>query len=166
MGGSASLYFRPTWRQVCGRGLFAGVLVAALAALFPLWETVTGTVGPLDLVPIPAGFALGAVFAAPLAYRSGATVDESGVHPIALGRSAFGYAPWTSIVEIRPERRGTRTVPVIYLDGGRTLRMRAPYDGRLWAADPHFDEKVFMLRNLWETYRSWPTPAAGELPRR
>lgn len=166
MGGNASLYFRPTWRQVCGRGLFAGVLVAAVAALFLVYEGLTGSIELFDFVPVPAGFVLGAAFAAPLAYRSGASVDESGVHPIALGRSTFGYAPWTSIVEIRPERRGTRTVPVIYLEGGRTLRMRAPYDGRLCAADPHFDEKVFMLRNLWETYRSWPAPAAGELPRR
>ncbi|MEV0645900.1 hypothetical protein AB0I28_11620 [Phytomonospora sp. NPDC050363] len=161
-GGSTSLYFRPTWRQVCGRGLFAGVLVAAVAALFLLWEVFAGTVEPPDFLPIPAGFLLGAAFAMPLAYRSGASVDESGVHPIAVGRAAAGYAPWTSIVEIRPERRGTRTVPVIYLKDGRTLRMRAPYTGRVFAADSHFDEKVFMLRNLWETYRSWlPQPGGG-----
>ncbi|GLZ80144.1 hypothetical protein Afil01_49510 [Actinorhabdospora filicis] len=155
------MYFRPTWRQVVGRGLFAGLIVAALAALFPLWEAARGTFEWTDVLPVAGGFVLGACLAAPLAYRSGASVDESGVHPIAIGRSTFGYAPWTRIVDIRPERRGTRTVPVIYLDTGEMLRMRAPYTGPVFAADPHFDEKVFMLRNLWETYRTWlPQPGA------
>ena len=159
MSGSATMYFRPTWRQVCGRGLFVGAITAAFAALFVVWELAAGEFGALDLIPVPVGFLLGAAFAAPLAYRSGACVDESGVHPIAVGRATYGYVPWTRITDIRPERRGTRTVPVIRLESGETLRMRAPYTGPLFAADPHFDEKVFVLRNLWETYRSWlPEP--------
>lgn len=153
MGGG--VYFRPTWRQVVGRGLLAALIMALIAAVFPLWETARGVFVWPDLLPVMAGFVVGALVAVPLAYRSGAAVDGLGVHPITIGRSTFGYAPWARIVDIRPERRGTRTVPVIYLDTGEMMRMRAPYTGPLLAGDRHFDEKVYMLRSMWETRRSW-----------
>jgi hypothetical protein len=33
--------------------------------------------------------------------------------------------------------------------------LRAPYHGRLLASDPGFERKLFMLRNLWETHRTF-----------
>jgi hypothetical protein len=44
---------------------------------------------------------------------------------------------------------------VVYLDTGQTAWLRAPYHGRLLASDPGFERKLFMLRNLWETHRTF-----------
>ena len=48
-----------------------------------------------------------------------------------------------------------RTQVVVYLDTGQTAWLRAPYHGRLLASDPGFERKLFMLRNLWETHRTF-----------
>jgi len=50
-------------------------------------------------------------------------------------------------------------VVAAYLDSGRVIRLRAPYDGGLLDHDPDFERKFFTLRNLWETHRNSRKPA-------
>jgi hypothetical protein len=73
-------------------------------------------------------------------------------------RTAGGDAPWHRIEDLRAERRGGRTHVAVYLDSGQVLRLLAPYDGGLAARDPQFERKLFMLRHLWETHRSFVLP--------
>ena len=39
-----------------------------------------------------------------------------------------------------------------------------PYDGRWLAADPEFERKLFMLRNLWETHRTFARDPSHDVP--
>jgi hypothetical protein len=147
--------FRPTGRQAAARGAFAGAVVGAVLAGLVVashltagragWWTALAALG----VPLAAGVLLGPA----LIRGSGADVDGQGIHPTPA--SPYSFAPWRRIVDIRPERRGRRTVVSVYLDSGVVHRLAAPYDGALLAGDPDFERKLFTLRNLWETHRSW-----------
>jgi hypothetical protein len=159
--------FRRTWRQAIARGLFLGVLVAVGLALVmvavvtgpALLDRVAGTrLGGVDvppiawlvvLVPLPTG----ALLALLLRRRFGADLDRLGIHGIPLALE--GFAPWKLVVDVRAERRHRRTVITVYLDDGTVLRLRAPYDGELLGRDPEFEQKLFMICHLWETYRDW-----------
>jgi hypothetical protein len=59
---------------------------------------------------------------------------------------------------VRAERRGGRAHVAVYLDSGQIVRLLAPYDGGLVARDREFERKLFMLRHLWETHRSFVLP--------
>jgi hypothetical protein len=144
---------RPTAIQAIGRGSYAGVLMGlggsgvailvALAVHGPIWVAI--------LVPLLAGGAAGAVMALAFGRDEGADVDDVGVHPVPA--QAIGALPWQRIEDLRTERRGGQIRVAVYLVGGRTVRLPAPYDGRLLGADPQFERKLIMLRHLWETHR-------------
>lgn len=157
--------FRRTLSQALGRGLFAGVVagvacVAALVAMIGVRHT-AGAGGPPypwlwilagALLPPVAGAACGAVFGVHI----GVDADDRGLH--AVPRSVRLSGPWPRIVDVRAERRRSRTVVAVYLDSGAVLRLRAPYDGLLLGHDPGFERKMFLLLNVWETHRNWHSP--------
>jgi hypothetical protein len=145
--GAAS--FRPTWRQALGRGLYLGVLVsvAVLTAAVPIaafaeppvWLWVL-----LILVPPVAGVAGGVL----LGRRTGTEISARGIRT-----AARPVQPWSRVVDLRAERRGTRTVVSVYLDSGASVQLAAPYSGEWFAADPRFELKVFALSQLWRSHR-------------
>jgi hypothetical protein len=155
--------FRPTATQALGRGAWIGagvglLLLSTLAVLawagltaqfdVPLWLTVAG---PLAVCPV-----VGASFGLLFGRDEGADVDDFGIHTVP--RTAGGDAPWHRIEDVRAERRGARTHVAVYLDSGQIVRLLAPYDGGIVARDPEFERKLFMLRHLWETHRSFVLP--------
>jgi hypothetical protein len=84
---------------------------------------------------------------------SGVDADDLGIHLVPARPG--GLVPWQRVVDLRAERRGARTVVAVYAESGSVTRLRAPYDGQLLASDPEFERKLFMLRNLWETHRTF-----------
>jgi hypothetical protein len=155
------LRLRPTGRQAAARGAWRGGLVGAvlLAALL-----IGYAAGVRDWVGwgkaewatvVVVGAALGAVIGAARGRSRGVDADELGLHPVP--RRPGELVPWQRVAEVRAERRGWRTVVVVDTIV-ETTRLRAPYDGWLMAGDPGFEEKLFMLRNMWETHRSYNLP--------
>jgi len=170
---AVKITFRPTSRQVLGRALFLSCLsvVVALvpAVLYMLavghWYKFT----LLGLFLIAAAVALAVAYAG--ARKHGVVLDERGMHPLEVGAAqahsssrrhhgkdgprAELFAAWTDIADIRAERRAGRTVPVIYLadPDQRPWRLRAPYSGRALSSDDALDEKIFVMRSLWEGYK-------------
>lgn len=153
MSGMSPVRLRPTSRQVLGRAIRIGLLTAVVVAVPVVILWIQGGLVWVEVLLLPVACVAGALLAAPLLRRGGVDVDETGVHPVIPGPARREYAPWHDIVDIRAERRGARTVPVIYLDGGRSWRLRVPYDGVVLGRDPHFDEKLSTVRNMWETFR-------------
>lgn len=153
MSANLPVRYRPTSRQVLGRAIRIGLLTAAVVAVPVAVLWINGGLVWTEVLLLPVACVAGALLAGPLLRRGGIDVDELGVHPVVPGPTRREYAPWHAIVDIRAERRGARTVPVIYLDGGRSWRLRVPYDGIALGGDPHFDEKLSTIRNMWETYR-------------
>lgn len=152
--------FRRTPRQALGRGLYLGILAAALLAL----AVAAAFVGlrvlgarspayPWTWISIFGVLVVVVVFGTPV----GMDADDRGLR--AVPGSARLSAPWPAIVDVRAERWRSRTVVVVYLESGAVLRPRAPYDGRLLAHDPGFERKMFTLLNVWETHRNWGGPA-------
>ncbi|PRY58347.1 hypothetical protein B0I28_10560 [Glycomyces artemisiae] len=166
---AVKITFRPTTRQVIGRALFLGG-VSALVALVPAvgymlaaghWSHLT--LGGLVLVA--AAVALAVAYAG--ARRHGVVLDERGIHPLeSQGPQAKSerYAAWTEVADIRAERRAGRTVPVVYVSdpSQRPWRLQAPYSGRALSADDELDEKIFVMRSLWEGYRRGLPPRRAE----
>jgi hypothetical protein len=164
--------FRPTVRQAVGHGLYVGGLIGLTlattgAVLAGVWwgagerEPEHTGLGLLGIAVVPA--LLGALAGIALGTRIGTRADDRGIHrvpavpyPTAPGSPVVrSKAAWSTIVDIREERRHNRTIVAIYLDSGAVLALRAPYDGRLLAHDPAYERKVFTLLNLWETHRNW-----------
>jgi hypothetical protein len=152
--------FRPTVAQAAGRGaargLTAGAILALAAGLFG--SVVGGLIWPVAVVTfLFVGTGGGALLGALGGRDAGVDADDLGLHrvPAYPPLSPPPLAPWREIADIRAERRGGRTVIAIYLASGLVLRLAAPYDGRLFAHDPEFESKLFTLRHLWETHRSW-----------
>jgi hypothetical protein len=152
--------FRPTPAQAAGRGAYLGELcgLAITAVVLVLWSAGVasrlGVPGWLALIcPVAGGPVLGVAFGLLFGRLEGADVDDLGIHPVPGPPGA--YAPWHRIEDLRTERVGGRTLVAVCFDTGLVARLGAPYDGRLLAADPQFERKMFMLRNLWETHRSF-----------
>jgi hypothetical protein len=155
--------FRPTATQALGRGAYIGTVVGLLllGALTVLaWAGLTARWGvppwltlaaPLAVCPV-----IGAVYVLLFGRAEGADIDDFGIHTVP--RTAGGDAPWHRIEDLRAERRGGRTHVAVYLDSGQIMRLLAPYDGGIVARDPEFERKLFMLRHLWETHRSFVLP--------
>lgn len=160
--------FRWTRRQALARGLrlgllltlgttAAGLVAVGIPRLFDRLRDGPGgglTLRPLAWVTI-VGLPLlaGALIGLSRGRHIGADLDDLGIHQVPPVPRTF--APWQRIADIRAERHRRRTVVSVYLDSGVILSMRAPYDGALLAHDPLFEQKVFTLRNLWETHRRW-----------
>jgi hypothetical protein len=150
--------FRPTWQQALARGLYLGALVSligiaslTLASAAAAW---TGVTAPASWVwaVLAAGPPLGgALLGPPVARRTGTEICAGGIRIHSV--FADGIAPWNRVVDVRAERRGARTVVSVYLDSGASLQLQAPYSGELFAADPHFESKMFALSHLWRSHR-------------
>jgi hypothetical protein len=152
--------FRPTWQQALARGLYFGALFSVLAlttgivttvvlinavaaaASPPLWLWAVLAVGPT---------ATGALLGPVLRRRTGTQICAGGIRTLSVFED--GLAPWNRVVDLRAERRGARTVVSVYLDSGASLQLQAPYSGGLFAADPHFETKMFALSHLCRSHR-------------
>jgi hypothetical protein len=150
--------FNPTWQQALGRGLYRGVLGSIVSTMLtiltwaafgppPVWWW-----GLTVLAPLAAGGLTGLF----LGRRNGTEIGAEGIRTVTP--FAQGVEPWSSVVDLRAERRGARTVVSVYLDSGASLQLRAPYSGELFAADPQFEMKVFALWNLWRSHRIGGVP--------
>lgn len=153
MEGVSPATFRPTWQQGLGHGLYHG-LFGTLAAV------ATGVLAVL-LGSGPSGWTWTALITTPLVTgaltgllagrRTGVEVGARGIRTSSVFEE--GLAPWSRVVDLRAERRGRRTVVSVYLDSGASVQLHAPYSGGLFAADPHFERKVFRLSHLWRSHR-------------
>ena len=152
---AAKITFRPSPRQIAGRTLLIALLAGAVTLLpVGLCMAFTGRWLPVPLAAVSSAVVLTALAVAVRGSRRvGVVVDERGIRPLA-GRGELGWS-WTAVADIRAERRGGRTVPVVYpVDPARgPWRLRAPYSGRALAADEALDEKIFVMRSLWGSYR-------------
>lgn len=166
--------FRPTCLQALGRGGYLGGLVGAGAFVVLAVLAATGVTdwpgGPrrlvlfLPLAPLLVGVSVGGLMGLLLCREEGADIDDAGIRCVP-GRNG-GYTAWHQVEDLRPERRGGRTRVAVYVESGQTGWLGAPYHGRLLAADPEFERKLFMLRNVLATHRSFAltheqTPADG-----
>jgi hypothetical protein len=164
--------FRPTRTQAVGRGVFVGLLAGAAGAVLMLVALAAGLDRPVLPVwlavaaPLLVGAVAGGLLAMALGRDEGADVNDLGIQPVPADTGRF--VAWASVQDLRVERRDGRAQVAVYLDTGQVSRLRAPYDGRLLAADPEFERKLFMLRNLWETHRTFavnhrrPAPDADD----
>ncbi|MGH3663168.1 MAG: hypothetical protein ACRDT8_07475 [Micromonosporaceae bacterium] len=154
--------YRPTVRQFLGRTVFTGTMVALAAVIAVTAAAIWGQSSPLVyLVLLPFVAVAGFVGWTELGRRGGVDATDRGLRRVTFRRRWF--ATWQQVADIRTERRGWRTVVVIALTSGAQWRLRAPYDSRWLSHDPDFEPKLFYLRNLWETHRTWHLdgPAAG-----
>jgi hypothetical protein len=123
----------------------------------PLAGRIAGTTFGIGELPALAWFGvlvpllLGVLGGLLLGRQVGVRLDGVGVHPLSLARQSD--ATWGRVMDIRTERRGRRTVVVLYLRDGSIVRLRAPYDGGLLGRDRQFERKLFMIRHVWETHR-------------
>jgi len=154
--------YRRTSGQSFGRGLVAGtgvgVSIAMLISAAILGWRISGRSGPhASVLWLAAGVVFSALVGAMIGLvtggRIGVDADDEGLHGVPP--SPLTSYPWLGITDIRTERRGNRSVIVVELRNGESRRLRAPYDGRLSGHDHRFEEKFFMLINLWEIHRSW-----------
>jgi hypothetical protein len=142
-------------------GSLTAVALLAVVALLnltmsvapPHWMWSLLALGP-PVVAAPAGVLL--------LRRLGTEIDAGGIRTVtpfsglrfsATGQFSAGVEPWSRVVDLRAERRGGRTVVSVYLDSGASVRLRAPYSGELFAADPQFEHKVLLLSHLWRSHR-------------
>lgn len=149
--------FRPTAAQAAGRGAYLGGGVGLAGALLLLavggpLVAAPALMGILLAVPVLLGVAGGAGGAVLFGRTGGTDIDDLGLRSVPARSDAF--TAWQRVLELRVQRRGGRTQIVAYLDTGQVVWLPAPYHGRLLAADPEFERKLFMLRNLWETHRT------------
>jgi hypothetical protein len=160
MGDASAATFRPTWQQALGRGLYLGALLSVVGVTAVVFATVLALAWSPSLVPPPpwlwAVLALvapvaGAVIGPLVGRRTGTQICAGGNRTLSV--FADGLAPWSRVVDLRAERRGGRTVVSVYLDSGASVQLQAPYSGGLFAADPHFETKMFALSHLWRTHR-------------
>jgi hypothetical protein len=152
-------------RQVLGRTVFAGLWVVLGTVLAVVLVAIWGPGSPwayLVFLPLIAtGTFIGLT---ELGHNDGVDASAYGLTWVMRRPSADGFVPWSQVVEIRTERRGWRTVVVIARTAGDQWRLRAPYDGRWLSHDPQFEPKLFNLRNLWETYRTWKLSTGPSRP--
>jgi hypothetical protein len=154
--------FRPTWQQALGHGLYlgalcavAGVTAAVIVAL--AWPNTDGPPGWAWALLLLAPLLLGAVIGLAVGRRTGVEVGDCGIRTSSV--FGAGEAPWQSVVDLRAERRGRRTVISVYLDSGDSVQLHAPYSGGLFAADPQFELKLFALSHLWRSHRFGGLPS-------
>jgi hypothetical protein len=155
--------FRPTCLQALGRGGYLGGLVGLVCTVVVAALMVTGVtrrlgvpaelLPSLPLIPLVLAVFLGGLLGAVFCRQDGADIDDVGIRSVPRRRG--GHTSWQRIEDLRAERLGGRTRVAVYLDSGRIGWLRAPYSGRLLASDPEFERKLFMLRNVLATHRSF-----------
>lgn len=164
---SRQVVFRPTSVQIVARSLLRSIGFTAVA-LVPSTAIVAWQVPQLwwILPAVPVVVMLATfTMSVRMAMRSGVIADDTGIRPNAHDPEVVKrYAPWPMITDIRAERWRGRTVPVIYLNDGAQppWRLNAPYSGAFLAADPELDEKIFILRSMWDSYRHDRPPDWGK----
>jgi hypothetical protein len=150
--GGGVVTFRPTPVQALARGLYVGgvlgLAVGTVAAAVGLSSPLAVPAWVLGVTPLLVITAVGAIAGVAYGRQDGTDADDWGIH----SGSAVG---WQEIEDLRTERSGGRITVAMLLDSGAIARLRAPYDGRFLAGDREFERKLFMLRNLWETHRSF-----------
>ena len=162
--------FRPTVTQALGRGAMVGGALGLAASALTLLAWALGGNEMRDWlagVPVLCGVIGGGLVALVFGRQRGADIDDAGIHPVRTGQPGphdAGFTSWRRVNDLRCERRRGRTQVVVYLDSGRTAWLGAPYHGRLLASDPEFERKLFMLRNLWETHRTFAIERDQPLP--
>lgn len=145
--------FRPTVRQAVGRSLRGG-LVAMTVAAIPMTITVWQDHGAWpQLWILPAAMLIGVVAVLPVTLSAGLDADSTGIRVRAWHPRSRHHVPWHRVTEIRAEHRDGRTVPVVYWGQDGVWRSAAPFDGSALGADPRFDEKLCLLRDMWKTHR-------------
>jgi hypothetical protein len=151
--------FRPTWAQAMARGLYLGALISMLGIVSGALATIVAVTWTRVEAPPPWLWAalafgplvVGALLGPPIRRRTGTQICAGGIRILSVFED--GLAPWNRVVDLRAERRGGRTVVSVYLDSGTSLQLQAPYTGELFAADPHFESKMFALSHLWRSHR-------------
>lgn len=150
--------YRPTVRQILGRSVVVGLVVGAATTAALLIVALWGARSPLVyLVFLPLVATAVFVVLSEVVRHGGVDATEKGLTQVAHRESAVRFVSWRQVFDIRTERRGWRTVVVVSQVSGAQWRLPAPYDGTWLCRDPHFEPKVFNLRNLWETYRTRST---------
>jgi hypothetical protein len=163
---------RPTATQALAHGLCLGgatgaalaapTIVVAMVMTAPAVRGGRADLSALALIAamigVVAAFALvgasvGGLIGLAVWRGCGVDVDDVGVHPVPYAPGTL--IPWRYVVDLQAERRGGRIVAVMWLQSGERVILRAPYTGRLLAADAEFERKLFVLRNRWETHRSF-----------
>lgn len=156
---AAKITFRPTPRQIAARALLIASLSCPVALLPAAAQmAVSGRWRPEALgVIVLAVSAVAWAVAGWGSRRFGVVADDQGIRPTAGGEGGWR---WGAVADIRAERRGGRTVPVVYpVDPAcEPWRLRVPYSGRALAVDEELDEKIFVMRSLWGSHRHGPTP--------
>jgi hypothetical protein len=158
--------FRPTWQQSLARGLYLGLLISlvgltsgGLATVVAVaWTDVTAPPSWLWAALAFGPPLVGALLGPPIRRRTGTQISAGGIRTLSVFED--GLAPWNRVVDVRAERRGGRTVVSVYLDSGASLQLQAPYSGELFAADPHFESKMFALSHLWRSHRFGGLPGS------
>lgn len=136
-------------------------MAAAVVAVPMIILVIIGDLLWINFLAIPVAFIGGAVVSVAIMSRAGVDLDEAGIHPLLPGSLRRLHVPWHLITDIRAERRGTKTVPVVYIASQKVWRLRVPYDSSLLGGDPQFDKKICTMRNMWETYHSWRRDLSG-----
>jgi hypothetical protein len=148
---------RPTPTQAIAHGSFLGAMVGVGVGFIGfLFDLAMDTAAPgwlLLIMPAAAGLTAGGAFGLVKGRAGGADVDDFGLRPVPYGHP--GNISWQRIIDVRTERRGARIHIAVYLDDGQYAVLTAPYDGRLLGADPEFERKLFLVRHLWETHRTY-----------
>lgn len=146
--------FRPTWQQALGRGLFLGSIAnvgVLLAVAIATWADAMSPPGAGWAVVAVGPAVAGALVGLAARARTGTQISAGGIRTVSV--FADGVAPWDEVADVRAERRGARMVVSVYLHSGDSVRLRAPYSGELFAADPKFEGKMFALSHLWRSHR-------------
>jgi hypothetical protein len=150
-----SITYRATAVQVIGFVLALGgiwfvlpVMVGAAVA------AATDQEWPIVVAAVAASFGIVMiVLRSIITQLAKVTVDGVGLHPGLAGGRSRSFAAWRSVVDIRRERRATRTILAIYLESGAIWRLQVPYSGIALARDPDFDQKVDLIRQRWQEHQ-------------
>jgi hypothetical protein len=147
--------YRASFVQVIGFILYlCGAFFVLPVAVGIAVSAATGRDWPLVVAAVAASFGIIViVLSALIVPLARVTVDDIGLHPRVAGRRATSFGAWRSIVDLRTERRGTRTILAVYLETGTIWRLQTPYSGAALARDRHFDEKVESIRQRWQAHR-------------
>jgi hypothetical protein len=150
-----SITYRATAVQVIGFVLYlCGIWFVVPVVVGVTVGAATGQEWPIVAAAVAASFGiLMIIIKSLITPMVRVTVDGVGLHPSLVGGRSRGFAAWRSVIDIRTERRATRTILAIYLESGAIWRLQAPYSGVALARDPDFEQKVDLIRQRWQDYQ-------------